>query len=153
MRPRVPLIFLYVMFLTVSILHTIWAGMLLAGGGAAGATALSGITTAIPGPHSIDALVMICCSAMAASVILGPRPIKPLWALGLIPQQILLAMAAWASLSALLDSQFADGVERPWLFIAAGEMPILLVAAIHNVVVVAFEASQFRAAGTWPWKE
>lgn len=147
MRARFLLVFLY-----ASILHATWAVMLLFNTDADGATALSGITRALPGPETTDAMVMLVSSGLAAWVILGPRPIPPLWTLGLIPQQMLLTLAAWAALSAIVAGHFADGAERPTIFIAADQFPILLTAALHNIVIVAFEQQQFRGTGIWPWK-
>ncbi len=54
----------------------------------------------------------------------------------LIPQQILLLMAAGSALNSILLSSYADGVLHPRLFIAADQSPAILIAILHIFAIL-----------------
>ena len=54
----------------------------------------------------------------------------------LIPQQSLLLVSAAGAITAMVLSQFADGVVRPRAFIAADQMHIVLAALGHGAAIV-----------------
>lgn len=56
--------------------------------------------------------------------------------LSLLPQQILITLAAAGAAVAIWDSQFADGVVRSRYFIGADQSPIIIAAVLHSVAVL-----------------
>ena len=56
--------------------------------------------------------------------------------LSLLPQQVLITLAAAGATVAIVDSQFADGVIRSRYFIGADQSPIIIAAVLHSVAVL-----------------
>ena len=56
--------------------------------------------------------------------------------LALLPQQVLITLAAAGALVSIADSQFADGVVRSRYFIGADQCPIIISAVLHSAAVL-----------------
>lgn len=54
----------------------------------------------------------------------------------LIPQQYVLTYSAVAAGQAIWLGQYGDGVLRPSLFIAADQLPVILIAVFHSLAII-----------------
>ena len=119
-------------------LHALWAIL----------TAVSSSTlniTAISFLHHDLGLSRLACSVLFGAVAamaawgIGPNGGRDLrHVAGLLPQQAILFLSAGSATQAMILSRFADGVVRPWPFIAADQAPSLFVALLHTAAIVDF---------------
>jgi hypothetical protein len=81
-------------------------------------------------------IAMLTASVLAIGAIVLRRAAD--WAIIglLLPQQVLLYVAAWGGFQAILNGQYADGVARPYEFILTDQLPIMLFALIHTLAVL-----------------
>lgn len=116
------------------VLHLFWAFLLFFDPVAAvGATGLNSIYRFIPDFRLVP-LVLILSSVCATIGILYRSP----WIVFLlIPQQILLMMTAAGASEAIWLGQFADGVLRSHVFIAADQIGSILLAVGHTIAIIA----------------
>ena len=56
--------------------------------------------------------------------------------IALLPQQVLITLAAAGAAVSIADSQFADGVVRSRYFIGADQSPIIIAAVMHSMAVL-----------------
>jgi hypothetical protein len=128
-RRRYPLIVLYAV-----ILHYVWAASLLANPGAGAATSLSGLAWLF-GPKPL-AIILFAVATMSLVFVAfaSVRGIPSV--LFALPQQVVLLLSAWTSLTAMWRGEFADGVSRPVAFIVADQAPAVIAAALHAVALV-----------------
>jgi hypothetical protein len=56
----------------------------------------------------------------------------------LLPQQLLLYVAAWGGLQAVVNGHYADGVARPYEFILTDQLPLMLLAVVHTLSLIEF---------------
>lgn len=117
----------------VSITHLAWALALVASGQALLATPVAGLS--VLGPRPVVAAVL-GLSAIGSGFALAARRPWVLWFL--IPQQALLMLSFSSAAQAVALQSYADGVLRPWAFIAADQAPTLLLAAVHLIAVIVF---------------
>jgi hypothetical protein len=124
-------------------LHSLWAVILLRAGDEVLATPLASLLQ--PGPD-----VAAACLAMATILaIWGLVGDGPWWSF--VPQHALLMLSAMDSGWAILQGEYADGIARPVAFIAADQLPTILIASCYTLAVVEHvlwrHRDQFR---TWP---
>lgn len=122
-----------IMVMYACALHLSWAIIALIDRTAIGATAVDALYRFI---NSIPVLIAVLIAA-AAMAFFAMFASKPWLFLLLMPQQILLCMSAAGAIEAMWIHQFADGVIRPFGFIAADQMHIALAAAGHTAAIVA----------------
>lgn len=129
--------------LMACLLHVAWA-ILLRFPGAEFATPVAMVVQICGGPGR--AAIVLVAVAVAAVVFpfrrYGMSPIQ--MSLHLIPQQVVLLFSAGAGVRAIALGHYADGVHRPWAFIAVDQMAIILLALLYTAVV--FEAARGLAA-------
>jgi hypothetical protein len=84
------------------------------------------------------AVAMLSASALALTSVFLRR--APNWTrlVLLLPQQLLLYVAAWGGLHAVVNGHYADGVDRPYQFILTDQLPLMLLAVIHTLAVIEF---------------
>lgn len=117
----------------VAALHLFWASTLSGSPDAAMATPMAGLH--ILGPRSIVATVLLLSAAGSLFAVTVHR----WWVMWfLIPQQILLSLSLGTALQAVISQQYADGVLRPWAFIATDQAPTIILALVHAVAVLLF---------------
>lgn len=128
--------------LCASLLHFLWAALLLVSPDAGGATPLNIVLRVCGGP--IRTSFVLTCVALAAMVFPFSkyRVSNRALALMLIPQQTILLMSAGAGIRAAVLGHYADGVARSWTFILSDQLPMILIAALYTVAVLeaAFES-------------
>lgn len=113
-------------------LHLSWATILFIDESAVNATAVSALHRYI-NPPSLLAVVIFIAALLALVAMLS----RPSWTLLLLlPQQILLMMSAAGAVEAIWTGQFADGVIRPHVFIAADQLYSVLAAIGHTVAII-----------------
>jgi len=128
---RIPWILWYAV-----VLHSIWGMLFLYDARAGWATAPHGILRLCGGNAHVSGLVLLVCSLCAVYGILG-YPWRPRLALlALLPQQILMLLTGFSVVKAIVWSQFADGVVRPWVFILADQSAGLLAALAHTGAIL-----------------
>jgi hypothetical protein len=115
-----------------TLLHAVIASMLLIDPAAAQSTAPAEVVQYLGRVPAATA--MFAASALAVFVMLrAPGE----WSLVLLmPQQILLYVAAWGGLQAVVDGQYADGVLRPYAFILTDQLPVMLLALLHTLAIL-----------------
>lgn len=127
--------------LLASLLHLMWAGLLIADVGAGGSTPVAILLRIFGGPvRATVVLVAVASAAMCFPFVRYRMSAKAMAAM-LLPQQTVLLMSAGAGLWATSIGHYADGVIRPWGFILADQLPVILLALLYTVAVleVAFE--------------
>jgi hypothetical protein len=112
--------------------HSLWAGLLLTSPEAAHTTPL-GIFAGIP--RWLVAAGMLVAITAATAGLMQRTPGRRSLGL-LLPQQALLLLTAWSASGAVLVSAYADGVTRSRVFIAADQMPIVLLVSIHTLALI-----------------
>jgi len=127
-----------------ALIHLGWAVLIALHAAAEGSTPVSGIVKGLSqlGLSSRPAIIIILVvsSLLALSVILNERT-RTVWTiLALLPQQMLLVMSSWASLRAMSQGMYADGIIRPHAFIEADQLPSLVAAAVYTVAIFSFHA-------------
>ena len=121
--------------LMASLVHILWAGLLLWDPTAAGSTPLNIVVKMAGGPER-SAFVLIAAAATAMFYPFVRKVGKHAFALMLIPQQFLLLMSAGAGIRAALNGQYADGVERGWAFILGDQSAIVALAILYTIAVL-----------------
>ncbi len=53
-----------------------------------------------------------------------------------MPQTVVLIVAAWGANQAVWSNHYADGAPYPFAFIAADQLPVLLIAILHTVAII-----------------
>ena len=113
-------------------LHLTWGIMLLVDQVAANATPLHTLSRATHGSTTLG-FALLAVGLLALVAILSPGKYRIALTL---PQQLALLIGAAGALSAIIHSHYADGVPRPLLFIAADQLPALLVAVFHTAALL-----------------
>jgi hypothetical protein len=101
---------------------------------AGNATALSAAVRLFGGHYG--AAAVLCGVALLAlfGIIRFHASFEKLWCV--LPQQFMLVLSAGAASSAMFSSHFADGVIRPQAFIVSDQIPAVLIAVFHVVIVI-----------------
>ena len=118
----------WVVYMAVA-LHLVWGVLFLVSGEALGSTPAAALLRLTGSPI----LAGVLCLAGAAIAIYGERR-RDWWAL--LPQQALLVLSAVGSLEAVIGGHYADGVPRPVVFILSDQLPMILGALFHTLVLV-----------------
>lgn len=117
------------------VLHFWWAALILFGDGTAvHATALFAVYRFVGwGSQTLTGLALVFVAALALWGMLTRRP----WiVVSLLPQQVVLMISLIGAVQAIWLQQFADGVERPFAFIAADQIDTILLALGHTAAVI-----------------
>ena len=126
------------------ILHLCWGGMILVDRATLNTTPIHTISQVFDGWEYIVIVLFVVAGAAIAGMML-PK-IGPTIRLALmLPQQGLLVITAVGALTAMIGGHYADGVPRSHLFIAADQLPAVLVAVLHTIAILAMH----RAGGPW----
>ena len=112
-----------------ALLHVCWGVLLLIDVHAAGTTTIHGL----PGSPIVVALMLLVVGTIA---IVGHRLPEQWRTIVWMPQQIVLLLSAATAIGCVLASKFADGVERPWAFILADQLPAMIAATQHTVAIL-----------------
>lgn len=123
-----------VMVLFAVTLHLFWACLTLYDQQAMGATGLASLYRWIYPPT----FLIIVLVGASISTLIGIALRHPWSFIMLIPQQILLMMSAAGAIEAIFISQYADGVLRPWAFIAADQAYSVIAALGHTLAMLLF---------------
>jgi hypothetical protein len=118
------------------ILHVVVAILLLADPAAGRSTGPAEVVQVLGRTGGI--IGMLACSALALGAILFKAAPDLARTFALIPQQLLLYLAAWGGLQAVIAGHYADGVTRPHEFILSDQLPVMLLAVIHTLSIIEF---------------
>jgi hypothetical protein len=124
-----------------SLLHLVWAGLLLFDKSAGNSTPVAILTKVCGGPYRTAFVLVVVAVAAMIFPFIRYRISTSAMSLMLIPQQTLLLMSAGAGVYAAVVRHYADGVIRPWPFILSDQLPVILLAVLYTVAVLesAFE--------------
>ena len=114
--------------------HVFWALLLVIDPRAAWCTGLHSILDIFSG--SVSSSIAMLVLATITSMVALFMQMSLLRFMLLIPQQLILLISGIGAIHAMRLSQFADGVVRPWAFIAADQTPYVLVAALHTLAIL-----------------
>lgn len=116
--------------LAAMLLHVIEAIVLCFYPGSEGTIALASLINTF-GSNYLTAAALLVASSLAAITILSKK-INFIWRIiAILPQQGLLFITAFGALSAIIGSQYADAVIRPFAFILVDQWPRMVFALIH----------------------
>lgn len=122
------------------ILHATWAVMLIVDPVSQNATPLHALVAVF---GILTAPVLILTVGLTLSGLYNTRD-RITTMLQLVPQQILLYIAAIGAAVAISHGTYADLVQRPRMFIAADQSPIILSAIFYTLAMVQI------ARNRWP---
>ena len=132
---------LYVIGLT-SLMFVAWSVLLIWLPAAVLATPVSPLASLF-GSRALVIAVLLAAALLAQSAIVlhrfPQRRLIPAWLLilALSPQQLLLLISAFGGIRAAVDGHYADGTVRPWQFIVADQLPVILLALIYTAAMLA----------------
>lgn len=86
---------------------------------------------------------LVCVGLMAGYGLFNHKWPKFIDCFFVLPQQFILVLSALGAISAIVNSQFADGVIRSRAFIFCDQLPAILVAIFHTIVVISFFGGDF----------
>ena len=120
----------FYIFLATCLLHGAWGLLLLSVPTDINATPLGLFHALLEAPRLEGGCYLL--AALLGSRMLWQRNVPAAWLPVIaLPQQILLLLSVSSALMAVLQSQYADGVPRPWPFILADQAPVLIFAGVH----------------------
>ena len=125
------------------VLHLAWAVLLVVNPAAGHSTPVAGVESVAGGRW--PAVVVLVGVAVAAAIAIAlffthDHPVV-LPAL-LVPQQLVLFLSAGSGLHAAAVEHYADLTPRPWEFIAADQLPVVLAAFLYTVALVSIARYQ-----------
>lgn len=116
-----------------TLLHFLWAILLLYSKSPQQTSAIAGVVKFVPTSRVPWVAMTLIGSSTCAAVALTPaQNAGALWLL--MPQQSLLLMSTASAMEAILRGEFRDGTKRHWAFIAADQMPTILLTLFHLMV-------------------
>ena len=124
------------------VLHVSWSLMLLVSDAPSNTTPIHALTQLTDG-HGL-AFMLLTVGLLAMWSMLRRKAVSVWSLILLLPQQSVMVMTACGALRAILASQYADGVPRPVLFIAADQLPAILAALAHTGAIL-----ELHAGGLW----
>lgn len=113
----------------VSVMHVLWGILLLVNGGPISTTATSLLRHLLP-DYELRAIVYILAGLMPATLLRWPGSVTGL--LFCLPQQVLLILSAISAMVAITNGQFADGIDRGWIFLMADQGIYILLALLYS---------------------
>jgi len=117
------------------LLHYTWGVMLLIDPAAANTTPLHTLTVLLQGVAP-TAAGCITVALLASFRLVGHFHRPSLALLLLLPQQAFLVASATGAIMAVARGAYTDGVQRPELFILAGQLLPILLAPIYTLAVL-----------------
>ena len=122
----------YALFFTyVAILPGLWGVMLLASPASAHAT-VTAFFLEVFHFRLLVALMLLAASALSLWVVYK-APVYTWWTGFLLtPQALFILLAATGAVTAILNGEYADGVQRSSWFIAADQAPPVVAAVCHQ---------------------
>lgn len=116
-------------------LHVVWGLLLLYDPAAQHVTGLSGLIRLVRVPEA-GAAVFLGVGVLAGVGLCRARAGGMRGLLEVLPQQSVLVVSAVGACEAVWLAHYADGVPRPRAFIAADQVPAVLIAAAHTLALV-----------------
>lgn len=118
-------------------LHLVWAGLLAYNPVTGQSTPVSAILLTFHGRwQSVVALFVVAVAALVGVQFWLTHSHPVVLPSLLVPQQLLLFLSAGAGLHAAAAGHYADGVPRPWEFITADQLPVVLAAFLYTTALV-----------------
>ena len=121
-------------------LHGVWGVLLLSARRHFITTTLAPLARL--GPPEAVGLLLLVVACLALAAVLSPQSGLLARLCMLAPQQAVLLASAFGAAAAIARGSFGDGAQRPRAFIAADQLPALLLACFHTVAL--FRAGQGR---------
>jgi hypothetical protein len=122
-------------------IHCLWAGLLLiphySPENSTPVSAIFRATSASPDNPVVRNLAALWLAAVAVMAVWGVTRRRGMisW-IAMLPQQLLLGMAAWGAMRAMWLSHYADGVTRDRGFIMADQFPSIVLWAAHTAALI-----------------
>ena len=118
-------------------LHLWWSVMLILSPSPCNITAIAFLHNRFNLSRTGMAILFSLVAMIAWTALLEIVPISRFMRIALlIPQQFMLLLSAGGAIQAMIRSSFADGVQRPWPFIASDQFPAVLVAICHTCAIL-----------------
>lgn len=119
------------------VLHCIWVILVLANEEALNATPLASLHDFFNhfnvGPRQLALILILSSVSSSVAIWFDRAKLAPLL---LLPQQILLIIAATGCFSAAWLGEYADGVPRAHVFILSDQLPMILIAVFYSIAII-----------------
>ena len=99
------------------------------------ATPLNTVSKLLDGDQFLVSVTLFCTAFLALVAMLSDKITIPN-RLMLFPQIFLMLVACGGSVQAVALGQYADGVQRPWPFILADQLPWIVAALTYTGAIV-----------------
>ena len=118
--------------------HLAWAAFVMVDPAARGASPLA-IFASWPTWAMVVVLVLVTALAAGASLVPVAARLGRLWRITLmLPQQTVLVASALHVCLLVWSQHYADGIIRPFFFMAADQLPVVLIAIVHTAALLDF---------------
>ena len=122
-------------FLVVAAVHATWAVAILANGEPLDTTGLHDLNKIIGNTTSTACLALVASVLSILSMLTHHYSAR--WSLALLlPQQVMMIMAARTAATCIVRGQFANGVILPPMFILADQCHIFWIGLAHTELIV-----------------
>lgn len=115
------------------LLHWVWGSTLLSSAAPLNVTAISTIVQLGLVSAQSAGIFFLAIASMALIGIFAPKKVAVLY---LIPQTLVLWLAAYGAIIAMISGTFADGVVRSQAFLITDQAPAVIAAVMHTLAVV-----------------
>lgn len=132
----------------VSFIHLMWAFIILTYGKMPLSTTLAPIYNLFHFKYPFGALTLIGTSLLALCSF-RVRQLELSVAMTL-PQQFLLVLSSYGAISAVITSSFADGVVRPWQFIAVDQVYAVVIFCAYTIALLQHYESKLVPTSSKP---
>jgi hypothetical protein len=131
----------------IGFLHLVQGIILFGWDTAAYTTAMNSMvrfTSYLGDGHYLAGSILIFAAILAAYAGFSAAK-RPLITVSLLlPQQLILLIVMFGAIEAIAIQSFADGVVRPWAFIATDQMPSIIIGGCHTGILVAYISRYIR---------
>lgn len=116
----------------VSTIHLFWGFIVLTYGSLPPTTTLFPLSELFVFPYGALSLIISACLAYY-SIKIKCSNYSPLL---ILPQQFFLILSTYGVMTAIATSSFADGVVRPWQFIASDQVMWLVLMVFYTYAII-----------------
>jgi len=119
----------------VTALHLCWAVLILMSPVTEVTTPLQALVTLFGEGRALSAMFLV---GAAFATVGAYYPNTLIGVMCMLPQQALLVIAASGAAGAVLQGSYPDGAVRPWIFILADQVGLILLAPAYTLAVLSY---------------
>jgi len=119
----------------VTALHLCWATLILVSPATEATTPLQALVNLFGEGRILSAMFLV---GAAFATVGAYYPSTLVGVMCMLPQQALLVIAASGAAEAVVRGSYPDGVIRPWIFILADQVSLILLAPAYTLAVLSY---------------